>query len=62
MRIGICTDKTEQFFRKDQSSFPVEYVISSIKEGTEIVGEVITFKDVTQRETNGGRNKISCLF
>ncbi|CKF00527.1 GGDEF domain containing membrane protein [Streptococcus pneumoniae] len=43
-------DKTEQFFRKDQSSFPVEYVISSIKEGTEIVGEVITFKDVTQRK------------
>lgn len=40
----------ERFFRKDQSCFPVEYVISSIKEGDEIVGEVVTFKDITQRK------------
>jgi diguanylate cyclase (GGDEF)-like protein/PAS domain S-box-containing protein len=41
--------KDDQFFRKDNSSFPVEYVISLIKEGDEIVGEVVTFKDITQR-------------
>ncbi len=40
----------EKFFRKDYSNFPVEYVISSIKEGDEIVGEVVTFKDITQRK------------
>ena len=40
----------EKFFRKDHSSFPVEYVISSIKEEEEIVGEVVTFKDITQRK------------
>lgn len=39
-----------KFFRKDSSSFPVEYVISSIREGDEIVGEVVTFKDITQRK------------
>ncbi|WP_308637425.1 EAL domain-containing protein [Paenibacillus silvisoli] len=40
----------EKFCRKDLSSFPVEYVISSIREGIEIVGEVVTFKDITQRK------------
>lgn len=39
-----------KFFRKNRSGFPVEYVISSIKEGDEIVGEVVTFKDITQRK------------
>ncbi|AIF66313.1 histidine kinase [Terribacillus saccharophilus] len=43
-------NKEEWFFRKDNSNFPVEYVISSIKEGNEIVGEVVTFKDITQRK------------
>jgi diguanylate cyclase (GGDEF)-like protein/PAS domain S-box-containing protein len=42
--------KDEKFIRKDQSSFPVEYVITPIKEGKEIVGEVVTFKDITQRK------------
>lgn len=43
-------NKDDKFFRKDNSSFPVEYVISSIKEADEIVGEVVTFKDITQRK------------
>ncbi|PYF07918.1 bifunctional diguanylate cyclase/phosphodiesterase [Ureibacillus chungkukjangi] len=43
-------NKYDKFFRKDNSSFPVEYVISSIKEGNEIVGEVVTFKDITERK------------
>lgn len=38
------------FFRKDHSSFPVEYVISPIMEEGEIVGDVVTFKDITQRK------------
>ncbi|GHH99517.1 bifunctional diguanylate cyclase/phosphodiesterase [Neobacillus kokaensis] len=48
-----CTkqnSKDAEFFRKDGSSFPVEYVISSIKEGDQIVGEVVTFKDITERK------------
>ncbi|MGN7359040.1 sensor domain-containing phosphodiesterase [Paenibacillus sp. SAF-054] len=40
----------DRFYRKDNSSFPVEYVISSIKEGEDIVGDVVTFKDITQRK------------
>ena len=42
--------KEGEFFRKDNSGFPVEYVISLIKEEGEIVGEVVTFKDITQRK------------
>ncbi len=43
-------DKDHRFYRKDNTCFPVEYVISSIREGDEIVGEVVTFKDITQRK------------
>ncbi|MGE7623355.1 bifunctional diguanylate cyclase/phosphodiesterase [Viridibacillus sp. NPDC096237] len=42
--------KNGKFFRKDNSGFPVEYVISLIKEEEEIVGEVVTFKDITKRK------------
>ncbi|MCQ6277141.1 EAL domain-containing protein [Bacillus sp. V3B] len=43
--------KEGEFFRKDNSEFLVEYVISLIKEEEgEIVGEVVTFKDITQRK------------
>ncbi|PJK16141.1 histidine kinase [Chryseomicrobium excrementi] len=38
------------FYRKDCSTFPVEYVTAHIKENQEIVGEVITFKDISQRK------------
>lgn len=40
----------QQFFRKDGSSFPVEYVISPIIEGDTELGEVVTFKDITERK------------
>jgi diguanylate cyclase (GGDEF)-like protein/PAS domain S-box-containing protein len=43
-------NQVEKFFRKNNTSFPVEYMMSSIKEGSEIVGEVVTFKDITQRK------------
>lgn len=42
--------KENKFTRKDGSGFPVEYVISPIREGDGIVGEVVTFKDITQRK------------
>ncbi|MFC4355618.1 EAL domain-containing protein [Chryseomicrobium palamuruense] len=38
------------FYRKDRTTFPVEYVTSFIKEKDQIVGEVVTFKDITQRK------------
>ncbi|RXZ79664.1 EAL domain-containing protein [Paenibacillaceae bacterium] len=43
-------DTDEQFFREDGSRFPVEYVVSSIKEDGLIVGYVVTFKDITTRK------------
>ena len=40
----------EVFWRKDGSSFPVEYVSTPILEQGEIVGAVIAFKDITERQ------------
>ncbi|TQR18692.1 EAL domain-containing protein [Psychrobacillus vulpis] len=42
--------RNQKFYKKDNSSFFVEYVISSIKEGDVILGEVVTFKDITERK------------
>jgi two-component system cell cycle sensor histidine kinase/response regulator CckA len=38
----------EIFWRKDGSFFPVEYVATPMLEGDEIVGAVVTFRDVTR--------------
>lgn len=40
----------EVFWRKDNSSFPVEYISTPIREADAIVGGVITFKDITFRQ------------
>ncbi|HBE49902.1 MAG TPA: hypothetical protein DDW76_14165, partial [Cyanobacteria bacterium UBA11369] len=40
----------EVFWRKNGFSFPVEYVSTPIEEQGEIVGAVITFKDITERQ------------
>ncbi|MBE9046865.1 GAF domain-containing protein [Pleurocapsales cyanobacterium LEGE 10410] len=40
----------EIFWRKDRSSFPVEYVSTPIKEKAGIVGAVVIFKDITERQ------------
>ena len=37
------------FWRKDGTSFPVEYVSTPIQERGEIVGAVVVFKDTTDR-------------
>jgi diguanylate cyclase (GGDEF)-like protein/PAS domain S-box-containing protein len=41
----------EVFWRKDGTSFPVEYVSTPILQDGEVVGAVVTFKDVTERKT-----------
>ena len=38
------------FYRQDGSSFPVEYVSTPIREPAAIVGYVITFRDITERQ------------
>ena len=39
----------EVFWRRDGSSFPVEYVVAPMRERGEIIGAVVTFKDITDR-------------
>ena len=39
----------EVFWRRDGSSFPVEYVVAPMREGGKIIGAVVTFKDITER-------------
>ncbi|WP_442933122.1 PAS domain S-box protein, partial [Microcoleus sp. herbarium19] len=39
----------EVFWRPDGSSFPVEYVVAPMREQGEIIGAVVTFKDITDR-------------
>lgn len=38
------------FWRKDGSSFPVEYIITPIVEGDPTAGMVVVFRDITQRK------------
>ncbi len=40
----------EVFWRKDGTSFPVEYTSTPIREDGEVVGAVVTFTDVTERK------------
>ncbi len=40
----------EVFWRKDGSSFPVEYVSTPIRERGEITGAVVIFRDITERK------------
>jgi len=40
----------EVFWRKDGSAFPVEYTCVPMREGTTIVGAVVTFQDITERK------------
>ena len=46
-RVNTVTD--EVLWRKDGSSFPAEYTATPIRKGDEIVGAVVTFRDVTER-------------
>jgi diguanylate cyclase (GGDEF)-like protein/PAS domain S-box-containing protein len=40
----------EVFWRKDGTSFPVEYVSTPMLQDGEVVGAVVTFKDITERK------------
>ncbi|MEL6931355.1 MAG: PAS domain-containing sensor histidine kinase, partial [Cyanobacteria bacterium J06600_6] len=43
----------EVFWRKDGTSFPVEYISTPMhNENGELVGSVVTFRDITQRKLN----------
>ncbi|MGE5505548.1 MAG: PAS domain S-box protein [Actinomycetota bacterium] len=37
------------FWRKDGSSFPVEFVSAPVKDGEQVVGAVVVFRDVTEQ-------------
>ena len=46
----IQNEVNEVFWRKNGSSFPVEYISTPIKEDGKIIGAVVTFKDITERK------------
>lgn len=46
---GAASRNGEVFWRKDGSSFPVEYTGTPIREGEKIIGAVLTFRDTTER-------------
>jgi PAS domain S-box-containing protein len=49
---GVVRMDTEVFWRKDDTSFPVEYISTPIRERGKFVGAVVTFKDITvERQT-----------
>lgn len=51
LREGSVQHETEAlFWRRDGTSFPVEYVSSPIREQDTIVGAVVIFKDITARQ------------
>ncbi|MBA2714794.1 MAG: PAS domain S-box protein [Rubrobacteraceae bacterium] len=46
----VRASSDEVFRRKDGTSFPVEYVSTPIREGSGVVGAVVTFRDITDRK------------
>jgi len=46
----VHKESEEVFWRKDGTSFPVEYVSTPIRENEKLVGAVVTFKDITERK------------
>jgi len=46
----VHQEQNELFWRKDGSSFPVEYTCTPMMKGRKIVGAVVVFKDITQRK------------
>ena len=49
-RDGLVHHSTDEaFWRKDGTSFRAEYTSTPIREGDEIVGAVVTFRDITER-------------
>ncbi len=49
-RDGLVHHSTDEvFWRKDGTSFRAEYTSTPVREGKEIVGAVVTFRDITER-------------
>ncbi len=46
----VHREADEVFWRKDGTSFPVEYVSTPILENENLVGAVVTFRDITERK------------
>ena len=46
----IHRETEEVFWRKDGSSFPVEYLSTPIRENGKFTGAVVTFRDITERK------------
>lgn len=51
----VNTVDTEVFWHKDKSCFPVEFVTTPIKDDKEIIGAVISFRDITERKIAEGK-------
>lgn len=49
-KVDSYFEEYKVFYRKDLSRFPVEYITALIKEDETVIGEVITFRDITQRK------------
>ncbi|MDP2157715.1 MAG: DUF3365 domain-containing protein, partial [Nitrospirota bacterium] len=49
-KLGEIVRMEEVFWRKDGSSFPVDYAVTPIREGQKTIGAVITFEDITERK------------
>ncbi len=50
LHLDLNIENHSNFCRKDGTKFPVEYVVSLIKEGENVLGQVVTFKDITERK------------
>lgn len=46
----VRASSDEVFWRKDGTSFPVEYVSTPIRQEGEVVGAVVTFSEITERK------------
>ncbi|MDF2651755.1 MAG: signal transduction histidine kinase, nitrogen specific, NtrB, partial [Paenibacillus sp.] len=47
---GVCYCSNEIFYKKNGDSFPVEYMTSPILDQDQIIGFVLSFKDITERQ------------
>jgi PAS domain S-box-containing protein len=47
---GVVHRGSDLYWRKDGSSFPVEFISTPIQEAEEITGAVVTFRDITERK------------
>lgn len=52
----VHRESDEDFWRKDGSHFPVEYVSRPMKENGKVTGAVVTFRDITEKKQEEHRN------